>query len=88
MVSNNPKNCLTTSEKEHGLTRFPKSRIHTSTYLPSCTPLPFARAPKSNEPASRLAFSMRAHQLDWALFTVAFAANTIFLVVLYASSLQ
>ena len=52
------------------------------------TSLAFAQAPKSNKPASRLNFSMKAHQLDWIMFAVAFVANTIFLGALYASSLE
>ena len=38
---------------------------------------------KAIEAASRLTSLLRASQLDWVLFAVAFAGNTVFLIVLY-----
>ena len=78
--SNSASNCITASEQN------PKPRIHVKSYLPTCAPLAFVRASKASEVASKLSFPLKAHQLDWVLFTVAFVANTIFLITLYVSS--
>ena len=82
-----PNHCTMTFEKQPNVTKFPKSTIHDNkSYVQPSAPLAckFTRASKSSKAASRLTFSMRSHQLDWVLFTVAFVANTIFLLVLYA----
>ena len=82
-----PNHCTMTFEKQPSVTKFPKSTIHDNkSYVQPSSPLAckITRASKSSKAVSRLTFSMRAHQLDWVLFTVAFVANTIFLLVLYA----
>ena len=86
-VSNdNANNSITKCGKKQALRQTPKARVHVDSYLPSCAPLAFVRASKASEVASKLSSSMKAHQLDWALFTVTFVANSIFLITLYVSS--
>ena len=82
--SNSASHCITASEQNPS--KIPKPRIHVKSYLPTCAPLAFVRASKASEVASKLTFPFKAHQLDWVLFTVAFVANTIFLITLYVSS--
>ena len=81
--SDTSNNCTTTSEKQQRLFNCPKPKIRISTIIEPRTPLEVVATSKANKAASTLTFPMTAHQLDWAFFVVAFAANTIFFIALY-----
>ena len=81
VLAENPNSVTTGSEKE-GWTMLRKSNMRDDSYFQPCTSLAFVRALKSDEAASKLTFSVKALQLDWAFFTVTCVGSSIFLVIL------